>query len=153
MAKKTKAAKVLAYVGENPDAKVSEVAKATKVSYGYVHKIMSSRGLINSKKRAGRKASVSLEDFKSDVLGAAANFDVGGKPVKKPLPSGKELSSFSGGTKEAYEIAASAARISNEVIGKQLTVKDVLIVQAALRLAKFKNENPKPAVSEWRNIL
>ena len=43
-AKKTKADKIWAYKIKNRDATVSEIAKATKTSYGYVYKLMQKIG-------------------------------------------------------------------------------------------------------------
>jgi hypothetical protein len=44
MAKKTKSDKIWAYKIRNRDATVSEIAKATKTSYGYVYKLMQKIG-------------------------------------------------------------------------------------------------------------
>ncbi len=69
MAKKTKADKIWAYKIKHPKATTSEIAKATKTSYGYVYKLMQKIGTPKEVlEKEGRKTT------RGDILDTAKEY-------------------------------------------------------------------------------
>jgi len=83
MAKKTKAEKIWAYKLKNPAASVSETAKATKTSYGYVHKLFSKIGTPKEILEQPLEHNVSRETItRQDILNKASSLIDGSRAAE-----------------------------------------------------------------------
>ncbi len=130
MAKKTKSDKIWAYKIRNRDATVSEIAKATKTSYGYVYKLMQKIGtptavllkpVVTSESPGPRSYS------RGDILDTAKEYVT------------KDRAADHGDMEDNFNMIADYWSLHLE---QHIDAHDVAVMMTLLKLARIKS-NPK----------
>jgi hypothetical protein len=130
MAKKTKSDKIWAYKIRNRDATVSEIAKATKTSYGYVYKLMQKIGTPTAVLLEPVVTSESLEPrsySRGDILDTAKEYVT------------KDRAADHGDMENNFNMIADYWSLHLE---QHIDAHDVAVMMTLLKVARIKS-NPK----------
>jgi|TARA_R110002074_G_scaffold376424_1_gene553433 hypothetical protein len=130
MAKKTKSDKIWAYKIRNRDATVSEIAKATKTSYGYVYKLMQKIGTPTAVLLKPVVTSESLEPrsySRGDILDTAKEYVT------------KDRAADHGDMENNFNMIADYWSLHLE---QHIDAHDVAVMMTLLKVARIKS-NPK----------
>tara|TARA_B110000967_G_C18810481_1_gene523304 strand:+ start:348 stop:803 length:456 start_codon:yes stop_codon:yes gene_type:complete len=130
MAKKTKSDKIWAYKIRNRDATVSEIAKATKTSYGYVYKLMQKIGTPTAVLLEPVVTSESLEPrsySRGDILDTAKEYVT------------KDRAADHGDMEDNFNMIADYWSLHLE---QHIDAHDVAVMMTLLKVARIKS-NPK----------
>ena len=122
MAKKTKADKIWAYKIKHPKATTSEIAKATKTSYGYVYKLMQKIGTPKEVlEKEARKTT------RGDILDTAKEYVT------------KDRASDHGNMEDNFNTIGAYWSVH---LGVTVDATDVAVMMTLLKAARIKS-NPK----------
>ena len=130
MAKKTKSDKIWAYKIRNRGATVSEIAKATKTSYGYVYKLMQKIGTPTAVLLEPVVTSESLEPrsySRGDILDTAKEYVT------------KDRAADHGDMENNFNMIADYWSLHLE---QHIDAHDVAVMMTLLKVARIKS-NPK----------
>jgi hypothetical protein len=133
MAKKTKSDKIWAYKIRNRDATVSEIAKATKTSYGYVYKLMQKIGTPTAVLLKPVVTSESLEPrsySRGDILDTAKEYVT------------KDRAADHGDMEDNFQRISDYWNTHLGFYENYIKAEDVAVMMTLLKLARIKS-NPK----------
>ena len=130
MAKKTKSDKIWAYKIRNRDATVSEIAKATKTSYGYVYKLM---------QKIGTPTAVLLEPVVTSESPGPRSYSRGDILDTAKEYVTKDRAADHGDMEDNFNMIADYWSLHLE---QHIDAHDVAVMMTLLKVARIKS-NPK----------